>query len=99
MSLIGAKRYYRHAMRWTHFEKKETKWDLYFAHLQCIPDLDRTNSGEIVETVSIENEEESRALTAGDQAVPVVEDSAVKSKGEQYNLEKGSCDKDSRLRW
>jgi hypothetical protein len=65
-------------------------------HLQCIPGVDHTKNGEIVETVPIENEEEPRACVTGQDPVSVVEDSAVHSKGKQYALENGSRDEDSR---
>jgi hypothetical protein len=61
--------------------------------------LTNTNGGKIVETVSIENEEELRVRMTSEHPISLVEDSAVKSKGEQYALEKAGCEKDRRLRW
>jgi hypothetical protein len=65
-------------------------------HLQYIPSLGHRKNGEVVETVPIENEEEPRVCITGEHPVSVVEDSAVKSKGEQCALENGGRDKDSR---
>jgi hypothetical protein len=82
-------------MRLTHFEERTTI-RIVCTHLQCIPAVEYTKSSEVVESVPVENEEERRVRVTDDHPISVVEDSVIKSKGEQYALENGGYDRDNR---